>query len=127
MEKPGTINTHKDLVVWQKGMDLVEEIYSLTATFPQTEVFGLTAQIKSSAISIPSNIAEGAARGSRKEYIHFLHIALGSIAELETQLLIAQRLGFIQDPLEKELSELKKPLLGLIKTLKKNHSKVSHS
>ena len=121
MEKQGTLNTHKDLRVWRKGMDLVEEVYLLTATFPKSEAFGLSDQIKRSAISIPSNIAEGAARGTKKEFIHFLYIALGSIAELETQLLIAKRLGFIQASLEEKLNDLKKPLVGLIKSLKKDN------
>ncbi len=118
MEDNINVQTHKDLRVWQKGMELVEKVYSMTASFPQSEAFGLTAQIKRSVISIPSNIAEGAARNSRKEYIQFLYVALGSLAELETQLLIAQRLKFIDSIPESSLLEVKKPLLGLIKFLK---------
>ncbi len=121
MEINTSVKTHKDLRVWQKGMELVEEIYALTATFPQSEIFGLTSQIRRSAVSIPSNIAEGAARGTKEEFIHFLYIALGSLAELETQLLIAQRLGFLTSVPESSLLDIKMPLLGLIKSLKESH------
>jgi|SRR3989344_2327847 len=88
---------HKDLVVWNKSMDLIEEVYKLTMKFPKDEVYGLTMQIKRSAISIPSNIAEGSKRGSRKDYRHFLLNAYGSAAELETQVEIAKRLQFSGD------------------------------
>ena len=82
---------HKDLEVWKKSMDLVESIYTLTQRFPEAEKFGLTSQMRRSAVSIPSNIAEGAARKGDKEFLHFLPIALGSLSELETQYLIATR------------------------------------
>lgn len=85
---------HKELDVWKKGMDLVEKIYSLSASFPAEERFGLTSQIRRAAVSVPSNIAEGAARKSDKELLQFISIAIGSLAELETQYLIAIRLGF---------------------------------
>lgn len=88
------INSYKDLIVWQKSVELVVEIYKLTEKFPKTEVYGLTSQMKRSAISIPSNIAEGRRRGSRKDFNHFIVIAYGSGAELETQLEIAKRLHF---------------------------------
>jgi len=90
-----TLTTYKELTVWQKSIDLVIAIYKLTEEFPKTEVFGLTAQIKKSVISIPSNIAEGFARKSRLEYLHFIRVSFGSGAELETQLYIAQKLNFI--------------------------------
>lgn len=87
---------HKELDVWKKSMDLVEFIYKLSNSFPDDEKFGLTSQIRRAAVSVPSNIAEGAGRKGDKEFIQFLHIALGSLSELDTQYLIAVRLGFIE-------------------------------
>jgi len=115
-----TVSTHKDLDVWKKSMDLAAQVYSLTARFPKEELYGLTSQIRRSAVSIPSNIAEGAARHSRKEFIQFLHIASGSVAELETQLLLAIRMGFIPgDSIISHVEEVRKLLLGLLRSLKK--------
>ena len=87
------IYTYKDLIVWQKSMNLVVEVYELTDKFPKTEIYGLTSQMRRSSISIPSNIAEGRRRGTRKDYRHFLLIAYSSGAELETQIEIAKRLS----------------------------------
>ena len=84
----------KDLVVWQKAMDLVTEIYKLTDSFPKREVYSLTDQIRRAAVSVPSNIAEGQAHYSRPEFRHYLRHSAGSLAELETQLLLAERLGY---------------------------------
>ena len=115
-----TVSTHKDLDVWKKSMDLAAQVYSLTARFPKEELYGLTSQIRRSAVSIPSNIAEGAARHSRKEFIQFLHIASGSVAELETQLLLAIRMGFTPgDSIISHVEEVRKLLLGLLRSLKK--------
>ena len=91
------IQSHKDLIVWQKGVDLVLSIYKLTKDFPKEEIYGITSQIRRAAISIPSNIAEGRSRGTRKDFAQFLRIAFGSGAELETQLLIARKLSFGQE------------------------------
>jgi four helix bundle protein len=88
------IHSFKDLIVWQKSIDLTLEVYKLTSKFPKEEVFGLSSQIKRAAISIPSNIAEGRFRGTRKDFSHFIKIAYGSGAELETQLHIAKKLSF---------------------------------
>jgi four helix bundle protein len=112
---------HKDLDVWKKSMDLVEIIYKLTQVFPDMEKYGLTSQMRRSAVSIPSNIAEGAARKGDKELIHFLHIALGSLSELETQYLIAVRLAFIknEEGCELQMIEVKKLLLGFRNYLNK--------
>lgn len=88
------IKSYKDLSVWQSGVQLVTEVYRVTAGFPKSESFGLSNQIQRSAVSIPSNIAEGHARASDKEFNHFLSIALGSLAELETQLVIAENLDY---------------------------------
>ena len=105
--------------VWQESKDLGILIYALTANFPKEEIYSLTAQIKRAAVSIPSNIAEGAARDSNKEYIHFLYIALGSLAELDTQLIIARDLNYTDkkdfDLLNEKLGNIGKMLSGLIK------------
>lgn len=113
------ITTYKDLVVWEKSMELACRIYEITGSFPDSEKFGLVKQLKKSAVSIPSNIAEGAGRRSSQEYIRFITISLGSLAELETQLLLSQKLGFYN--LEKDdyqLTEIRVMLFGLIKKLK---------
>lgn len=88
---------HHDLRVWQEAMEWVARVYSVTNAFPADERFGLTSQIRRASVNVPSNIAEGAARGSRKEFIHFLTIARGSLSELDTQLRIARNLGFATD------------------------------
>ncbi len=86
------VNSYKDLIVWQKSMDLVVALYELTENFPKEEIYGLTSQMRRAAISIPSNIAEGRSRSGKKEFTQFLRIAYGSGAELETQIEIAKRL-----------------------------------
>ncbi|MDD5055348.1 MAG: four helix bundle protein [Candidatus Peribacteraceae bacterium] len=91
MSQEEPIKGYKDLIVWKKAMDLVDLVYDLTDAFPREELFALTSQIRRSVVSIPSNIAEGKNRGTRKEYRHFLLNSFGSAAELETQLLIAKR------------------------------------
>ena len=92
-----SVKSYKDLIIWQKSMDLVMEIYSLTKTFPREEIYGLSSQMRRAAVSIPSNIAEGHGRNSTKEYIKFLYIARGSICELQTQLILCQRMGYIDN------------------------------
>lgn len=87
--------THKDLEVWKQSIDLVYTIYEITKQFPESEKFGLVNQMRRAAVSVPSNMAEGAGRLSTKEFIRFLNIANGSLSELETQLVIAVKLGFI--------------------------------
>ena len=113
--------THKDLEVWKKSMDLVEDVYKLMKQLPENEKYGLISQIKRSSISIPSNIAEGAARASTKEFIRYLDIATGSLSELETQLLLVKRLGFSNnnESLEEQLNSIGKMLYGLKLSLKK--------
>lgn len=117
------MRSHKDLIVWQKSMDLVEEIYRITHQFPKSEVFGLSSQMQRASVAIPSNIAEGAKRGHRLEYIQFLNIANGSVAELETQLLLAEKLyPEIKTQTQKAkflLEEILKMLYVLILSLKK--------
>jgi four helix bundle protein len=101
MKTGGWMNTraysYRDLEVWREGISLVESCYRLVASFPNSERQGLTSQMTRAAVSIPSNIAEGQSRSSRKEFQHHLSIAYGSLAELETQLEIAQRLGYVKD------------------------------
>lgn len=87
------VSSYKDLILWQKSISLVEEIYLLTENFPQNENYGLISQMRRAAVSIPSNIAEGYRRNSRAEYIQFLYISFGSASELETQLIICERLN----------------------------------
>jgi four helix bundle protein len=86
------VRSFRDLEVWRLGLDLVQSVYECTATFPKSETFGLSAQMRGAAVSIPSNIAEGQARNSSKQFLQFLSFALGSLAELETQLELAARL-----------------------------------
>jgi four helix bundle protein len=121
---------HKDLEVWKKSMDLVETIYKLTQTFPDSEKFGLTSQMRRSAVSIPSNIAEGSARKGDKELIHFLHIALGSLSELDTQYTIAVRINYTskEENIENQINDVKKLLLGFRNYLerKSEKSEVKH-
>ena len=93
------IKSYRELQVWQEAVDLVELVYRASAAFPADERFGLTSQLRRSSVSIPSNIAEGHARPSTRDYLPFLGISLGSLAEMETQLLIAQRLEYIDDAL----------------------------
>ena len=109
---------HKQLDVWQAAMRFVSALYRLTKQFPSDERFGLTNQIQRASVSIPSNIAEGSARHGNKEYVQFLYIALGSAAEVETQLLIARDLGYVDsiDDLYNDVQSIKRMLLGLIKS-----------
>jgi len=101
MEKK--IKSFRDLVIWQEGIELVKLIYKATESFPEKEKFGLISQIRRAAVSIPSNIAEGHIRSHRPEFKQFLYIALGSIAELETQLIIANELGYLNKELFEDL------------------------
>ena len=113
------MKTHKDLNVWQESIALVTLIYEKTKSSPKDELFSLTSQIRRCAVSIPSNISEGAARESNKEFIRFLYISQGSIAELDTQLLIANNLNFLSKEdyinLDEKLVSIRKMLAGLIK------------
>lgn len=108
---------HRDLLVWQKGMKLVTEVYRVTKTFPKDELYGLTNQLRRAAVSVPSNVAEGYARNSRNELHHFVGQARGSLAELETQIEIAASLGYLSEQLCTELltasGEVARMLTGL--------------
>ena len=117
------IRSHKELNVWKRSIDLVVNIYKILEEFPKNEEFILVSQLKRSAISIPSNIAEGAARKGRKEFSRFLFISLGSISELETQIEIAKQLQYISlnkfVELECEIIIIKKMLIKLIQSINK--------
>ena len=113
------VKTHKDLDIWKRGIGFVEQIYKATRDFPKTEVYGLVSQMRRASVSYPSNIAEGAARSSKKEFIQFLYIALGSLSEVETQVVIAEKLKYLQtDVLLEEIEALRRMTLSFIKYLK---------
>lgn len=114
------MGNHKELEAWKKSIEFVSEIYELTKDFPKEEIYGLTNQIRRCAVSIPSNIAEGSARQSDKEFIQFLYVAMGSLVELETQLIIAKNLSYIKtiDHHIDKIGHIRKLIIGLIKYLK---------
>ena len=116
-EKP-----HKRLEVWKKGIDLVVDTYRITEKFPTGEKYAIVDQMRRAAVSVPSNIAEGAARQTRREFINYLHIAQGSLNELDTQCEIATRLGFLTSPENQEIqprvSEIDRMITGLIRSLR---------
>jgi len=99
------IKTYRDLEIWKKGIELVKDIYNITKNFPKHEVYGLSSQMRRSAISIPSNVSEGFRRFYNKDYARFLHITLGSCAELETQVTISKELKYIPEETETRLLE----------------------
>ena len=115
--------SYKDLVAWQKSMDLVTAIYRTSGSFPKEELFGLTSQLRRAAVSIPSNIAEGQGRLSEKEFRHFLGLARGSLMELETQLQIAENLGYLKSESSAALmqvcAEVGRILNGLLASVSK--------
>jgi four helix bundle protein len=101
----GTINNFKELNIWKKSIELVKEIYKITEKFPNSEIYGLTSQMRRAAVSIPSNVAEGFKRRYSKEFKQFLNIAMGSSAELETQVVIARELGYLKVEVEASITE----------------------
>lgn len=119
MEK---IKTHKDLEVWKDSISFVTEIYRLTNYYPPEEKFGLISQIRRSAVSVPANIAEGSARSSPKELIQFLSIALGSVSELETLIIISRNLNYIDqnnfEEINHRIEKIRRMLIALKKSIK---------
>lgn len=117
------IKTYRDLYVWRLGMDLSVATYALTQTFPREEMYGLSSQMRRASVSIPSNIAEGYGRERRAEYVRFLQIALGSLRELETQLILATRIGYAPDDrahlLLEQCNRLGRGLWNLVRSLEK--------
>ena len=124
------MKTHKDLDVWKNSITMVKEIYRITSSYPKEELYGLTNQIRRASVSIPSNIAEGAARNHEKEFVQFLYIAQGSLSELETHLIISEELNFIEkydfDLLIAKFNEIRAQLSGLIKYLKNKNKWLCH-
>ena len=110
------MNKYKDLIIWKKAVDLSVKIYEITRSFPKDEVYGLTSQMRRSSVSIASNIAEGSGRNSKKDFNYFLGIAYGSTCELETQMVIAERVGFIDNKtlssIQQDIQENTKNELG---------------
>ena len=121
MEERKKVQQYRDLKAWQKAMDLVELVYEATRSWPKDEVYGLTNQVRRAVVSVPSNIAEGQGRNSPKEFMHHLSIARGSLLEVETQVLIAQRLGYIQqetaEPILNSADEVSRLISGLYRYL----------
>ena len=116
---------HKNLDAWKKSIDLVEMIYKLSALFPDEERYGLTSQIRRAAVSVPSNLAEGAARNSKKEFLNFISISLGSLAEVETQVIIARRLNFCEPANDfDQINEVRALIIGLRNYLRKTTIKL---
>ena len=115
------MHNYKELKIWQKAIDLTEQIYGLTAGFPQEERYGLSSQIQRASISISSNIAEGSSRESIKEFNHFLSISLGSSFEMETQLIVAKKIGYLNqiqlENITDQITELIKMIRGFKKSL----------
>lgn len=111
------MRNHKDLIVWQKSMTLVKELYKMTQSFPKEELYGITSQIRRAAVSIPSNIAEGYGRGHEKELIQFLYIALGSASELETQLIICKEIGYVNEAEYDKLNDLNIEIIKMLSAL----------
>ena len=120
MDNP--VRSYQDLIAWQKAMDLVTEIYEVSHKFPREEIFALTSQLRRAAVSIHSNIAEGQGRSSRKEFLYFLGNAKGSLSEVETQVLIARKLDYIDDEVSNSLlnlsAEVGRILNGLLASLR---------
>ena len=116
---------YKDLKVWQKSIELVKDIYFLVKKLPKEEIYSLTEQIKRSAISIPANIAEGSGRNTTKEFIQFLYISLGSASELETHLIVAQKVKYLNDidTYLIRINEIQRMLNGLISSLKEKDAR----
>ena len=115
------VASHKDLLVWQRSMDLVETVYRLTASFPSAEQWGLVSQMRRAAVSAPSNIAEGYGRQATGEYRHHLSIRRGSLLELETQILLSKRIKYLEptgaDAVLKEIEEISRMLATLVSKL----------
>ncbi len=117
------VRNYRELIAWQKAMDLTEAVYHVTKGFPREEAYGLTSQLRRAAVSVPSNIAEGQGRRSGKEFVHFLGVAYGSLQEVETQLILARRLGYCSDVQEaavlKRTAEVGKLINGLTNALRR--------
>jgi four helix bundle protein len=128
MEHAGHVRSYRDLTVWKRVRGLVKQVYEMSSRFPAEERFGLTAQVRRAAVSLASNIAEGWGRGTRRDYVHFLHAARGSLYEVEAQFALAQDLAYspFKDvaQLQANLNDCSKLLSALIRSLSKNDSDI---
>ena len=115
-----TLKSFRELIVWKKSMDLAVQVYRMTETFPKSEIFGLASQMRRAAVSVPSNIAEGQSRNSRGEFLQFLGIARGSLAELNTQTELSGRLGFLKKEEQKTLTNLIEEISKMLSGLKRS-------
>ncbi len=120
-KKKSQVKSYRDLIVWQKGIKLAKEIYQITSQFPKHERYGLVSQLRRAAVSVPSNIAEGQARRKPNDFIRFLHISLGSLAELDTQVILANEFRYIQPNdarnIETDIFGLRRQIYGLINSI----------
>jgi four helix bundle protein len=125
------LSTYRDLLVWQKAMDLVTEVYQCTKSFPRDEMFGLVAQMRRSSVSVPSNIAEGKGRRTSKELVQFLFNARGSLLELQTQISISERLSYLNESeatkLEQNSAKVAQLLNGMIRHFRQAGQSVSEA
>jgi len=121
MDEKAIVRSYRDLIVWQNSIKLAKDVYQLTQKFPKQEVYALSDQIRRAVVSVPSNIAEGQARKSPADFTRFLHIALGSLAEADTQLILAQEFGYLVqedvDSMDIQIQDLRKKLYALINSI----------
>jgi len=121
MDEKAIVRSYRDLIVWQNSIKLAKDVYQLTQKFPKQEVYALSDQIRRAVVSVPSNIAEGQARKSPADFTRFLHIALGSLAEVDTQLILAQEFGYLVqedvDSMDIQIQDLRKKLYALINSI----------
>lgn len=126
----GVKDPHRNLEAWKKSMDLVVEVYAFTKQFPKEEIYGLSSQMRRAAVSVPSNIAEGSAAMTSKQFVNFLSIALGSLSELDTQLEIAFRLGYIKqealNDISNHIDRCKSLVFGLKRSMVRKHSEFNY-
>lgn len=117
-----TVCSYRDLTAWRVGIELIEDVYNVTRTFPKSETYGICSHMQRAAVSVPSNIAEGHQRDSTREYLHFISIALGSVAELDTLITVCERLGYMNNQAKERLGQkadsVGRMLRGLQKSLK---------
>lgn len=119
------VKSYKDLEVWKKAIALARHLYEVTETFPAKEIYSLTSQLRRAAVSVPSNIAEGQARRHTKEFVQFLHQSLGSLAEIETQLIIAKEIGYLTaerlEGTQNNVFEIQRMIFGIVAKLDTSH------
>jgi four helix bundle protein len=116
---------YQDLIAWQRAIEMVDLVYKFTSKWPQSEMYGLTAQIRRAAVSVPANIAEGQGRNGRKEFLHYLSIAHGSLCEVETMIIIANRQGFLDDQCRSEFLSCSREVGRLINGLYRSLSRAT--